>query len=96
MDMASRTIQLRWHGRCCLCRVELGAHGVAAFDDVTRELTCMDCVDDAQDEARSVDPPAAPPARAPRRYRPPRTDRAQVKALIADARAALESVQATG
>jgi hypothetical protein len=94
--MASRTIQLRWHGRCCLCRVELGARETAAFDDVTRELTCMACIDDARDEARSVQPPAAPQPVRPRHYRPPVTDRAQVKALIADARAALESVHDTG
>jgi hypothetical protein len=65
--MAVHAIELRWRGRCARCHADLAAGELARFDDVTRQISCLDC------RAREV----------------PITDRARVKAMIAEAREAL-------
>ena len=75
VTMASRSIQLRWPGRCHLCSARLAPGQTASFDEVSRQLTCMSCI------------ATAPGSRA-RRSR--RAEREHVRALIAEARAALD------
>ncbi len=101
--MARRSIQLRWHGRCCACRGELAVGETAQFDDVSRELTCSECLGGTRwpaspDRASAAAQKAAEPpesgasagVRAPQApLRRGDADRSQVRAMIADARAAL-------
>ena len=67
-----RPIELRWRGHCRLCHVDLPAGELAAWDRITHQLTCVDCLTSAPTEDRRV-------------------ARERVKALISDARAALEA-----
>jgi hypothetical protein len=79
--MGTRTIELRWRGRCARCHTPLGAGEVAHYDDATHEISCVDCGARARTAARAL---AARPT-------VPHTDaeRDRVRQLIADARAAL-------
>ena len=93
--MSVHWIELRWRGRCSRCRAELGRGELARFDDVTREIACFDCDERARvgrQAARermrlTTPPPAAPPTPA---------DRTRVKAMIAEARAALADDRRAG
>lgn len=49
-----RPIELRWRGHCRICRVDLPAGETAAWDRVTHELTCVDCLTSAPTEDRRV------------------------------------------
>lgn len=79
--MGTRTIELRWRGRCARCRSPLGAGEAAHYDDATHEISCVDCAARARTAARAV---AAHPLL-------PKTEaeKVRVRQLIADARAAL-------
>jgi hypothetical protein len=85
--MAMHTIELRWRGRCCRCRAELGAGEIARFDDRTHEVSCFDCGERAEAAALA----AALRLRGTSDVHPPHTEaeRERVRALIADARSAL-------
>ena len=91
--MGVRSIQLRRRGRCHSCRTELWAGDPAYYDDVARHVTCRSCAlgDRPPLPLEGLTAPAADPAPAspPAPRRPSSAERARVKALIADARAAL-------
>jgi hypothetical protein len=76
--MASRSIQLRWDGRCRLCGRRLHAGQTASFDDVSRQLTCLACT--AADAGSTAEHSR-------------RAERTQVRTLIAEARAALDAAR---
>jgi hypothetical protein len=78
VGMTSRSIQLRWDGRCRLCGRRLRAGQMASFDDLSRQLTCLPCA-------------AAEPGSAARHSR--RAERTEVRTLIAEARAALDAAR---
>ena len=86
--MSVHWIELRYRGRCSRCRAELGRGELARFDDLTREIACFDCDERARIGREAAKrrmrmmapPPAEPPSPA---------DQQRVKAMIADARAAL-------
>jgi hypothetical protein len=70
-----------------MCRVALAAGDVAAFDSVTRELRCVRCLAayNAGHEPERTDRTGASRAR-----RQAEAERDRIKALIADAREALD------
>jgi hypothetical protein len=72
--MSMRPIELRWRGHCHLCHVDLPPGETAAWDRITHELTCVDCLTTAPVQDRRV-------------------AREQVKALISNARAALDAAR---
>jgi hypothetical protein len=88
--MGVHAIELRWRGRCTRCATELAAGELARFDDVTHEISCLDCQDRARvsrvaaAKATSSPPPSPHPSEAERR---------RIRALIADARAALDGAR---
>ena len=87
--MGVRSIQLRRRGRCHSCRTELWAGDTAYYDDAARRVTCRSCAMGDRptlpfDGRRATPAPEASAAR-----RPSAAERERVKALIADARAAL-------
>lgn len=73
--MASRSIQLRWDGRCSRCFIHLRVGATAVFDDTSRRITCLAC--------HRADPGSTARRRG-------RKERDQVRQLIAEARAALD------
>jgi hypothetical protein len=91
--MAERTIELRWHGRCCRCRAELGAGELARFDDRTRQISCLDCLERAEQARASAE---ARRRTTVLRLPPSEVERERVHDLIRDARAALAGVRRAG
>ena len=94
--MARRTIQLRWHGRCSFCRCELAAGATATFDDISREITCDRCMHGLPAAAEPAPPVPRSTTPRPRRRAETATERERIKALISDARAALDAVHQAG
>jgi hypothetical protein len=88
--MGMHAIELRWRGRCVRCAAELAAGELARFDDVTHEISCLDCKDRARvariAAARKLASPPPSPRRSPAQSQ---AERRRIRALIADARAAL-------
>jgi hypothetical protein len=95
VSMAHRTIELRWHARCCRCLAELGVGETARFDDVSHEITCDDCAAGRPHERPSTLPPRWAPTNATRQ-RQSELERQRVKALIGEARAALDAARRAG
>jgi hypothetical protein len=85
--MTTRSIQLRWAGRCSRCSARLPVGATADFDPVCRELTCARCAD-GQLPLPLPDPPPPSPSR---RARGTADERARIRALIDEAKAALHA-----
>ena len=87
--MGVRSIQLRRRGRCHRCRTELWAGDAAYYDDAARRVTCRGCAMGDRPTLPFEGRRTASPQDAAAGRRPSAADRERVKALIADARAAL-------
>jgi hypothetical protein len=85
--MGTRSIQLRWPGRCWRCSAHLDAGATAEFDPVSRELTCRDCL-----EGRL--PLPLPPVPEPDHpHRPSVSERERIRLLIAETKATLHAAR---
>ena len=85
--MGMHAIELRWRGRCVRCAAELAAGELARFDDISHEISCLDCKDRARVARIAAAKKLASPPPTPRQSQ---AERRRIRALIADARAALE------
>lgn len=86
MSMARRLIQLRWHGRCCVCLAELAAGEDAVYDQVAHEVTCKAC---ASGETQARVAAHQRPVRTSRTVR----ERDEIRALIKETRAKLDAAR---
>lgn len=88
--MGMHAIELRWRARCARCAAELAAGELARFDDVSREVSCLDC----RDRARVARVAAARKAAAtPIVPHHTEAERRRIRSMIADARAALDGAR---
>ena len=82
--MGMHAIELRWRGRCARCAELLAAGELARYDDVSHQISCLDCDDRKRPRLTASPPPKPHHSEAERR---------RVRALIADARAALDGAR---
>lgn len=85
--MGLHAIELRWRRRCARCATELAAGELARFDDITHEISCLDCRDRARVARIAAARKTASPPSTPH---PSEAERRRIRALIAGARAALD------
>lgn len=91
--MARRSIELRWQGRCSVCLRPLGAGELTLSDDRSHDLVCLAC---SAEQHRADTTEADRRRTRPARRAETAAERVRIRALIADARAALDAARRAG